>query len=596
VPIDSTPARLFATAARQPDAPAYYTKVGGSWQPTTYGAYAAEVRQAARALLALGVQPGGTVCILGFNRPEWVVFDIACMAIGGAPAGIYTTSSPPEVQYIVDHAESAVVLVENVGQWEKVNRERARLPKLRHVVTMRGTPAIDDPLVMSWDAFLARGDLVDDAEVDRRLAALKDDDLATMIYTSGTTGPPKAVMLSHQNLAWTGKSAVDLVKLTPTDTSLSYLPLSHIAEQVFSIHGPVTSGGQIYFAESMDKVPDNLREVQPTVLFAVPRIWEKFHAGVSAKLRDATGAKAKLAGWAMDVGRRYNQLRGLGQDPGGWLSFQHTLADKLIYSKVKPVLGLAKARVCVSGAAPVAKEVLEYLSGLDVVVLEVYGQSEDTGPTSFNSPGHTKLGTVGPVFPGVEVKLAADGEILVRGPNVFLGYFKDPAATAETLVDGWLLSGDLGAFDADGFLSIVGRKKEILITAGGKNIAPRNIEAALKNHPLVGEAVVIGDRRAYLTALLQVDTDALKKLAEAQHLPAEGLLENPAVRAELQKAVDAANEQFARVEHVRKFAVLPRPLGIDTGELTPTLKIKRKVIYKNFAREIEGMYEDGGAA
>lgn len=593
MPADTIPARLFETARRTPDAPAWHVKTDGAWKATSYAAYAAEVRVAARALVGLGLAPKDTVCILGFNRPEWVVFDVAAMCVGAAPAGIYTTSSPAEVQYIVDHAGSPVILLENAAQWAKVDKVRHQLPKLRHVVLMKGT-VVDDPLVLTWEQFLAKAEGVPDAEIDRRVDALALDDLATLIYTSGTTGPPKAVMLSHDNLAWTAKTATEFAKFDAADSSLSYLPLSHIAEQMFSIHAPVTVGSAVWFAESMEKVPENLKEVQPTVLFAVPRIWEKFHAGLSARLAEATGVKAKLVAWATATGRAYNAARHAGKDPGGWLTFQHQVADRLIYSKVKPLIGLGRARICISGAAPVAKEVVSFLSGLDIVVHEVYGQSEGSGPTTFNLPnGGTLLGSVGKPIPGCDVKLGEDGEIRAKGRNVFLGYYKDPAATAEALQDGWLLSGDLGAWDADGFLSIVGRKKEILITAGGKNIAPKNIEAALKNHPLVGEAVVIGDRRAYLTALLQVDPDALKRFAEANAL-GQATADHPRVRDELQKAVDACNEQFARVEHVRKWRVLPRPLAIDTGELTPTLKIKRKKVYENFSTEIEAMY--AGAA
>lgn len=589
MPADTIPARLFETARAHPAATAYRVKRDGAWHATTWTEYAGEIRTAARALISLGLEPGATVCILGFNRPEWVVFDLAAMTVGAAPAGIYTTSSPAEVQYIVDHAESAIVLLEDAAQWEKVKKVRDQLPKLRHVVMMRGS-AIDDPMVLGWDAFLARASQTPDEEVERRIAALRLEDPATLIYTSGTTGPPKAVMLSHDNLAWTARVAIDMTGFSNTDHSLSYLPLSHIAEQMFSIHAPVSVGSSIAFAESLDKVPDNLREVQPTIVFAVPRIWEKFHAGVSAKLAQATGVRARLVAWATAVGLRFNTARQLGQAPGGWLTFQHTLADRLIYSKVKPLLGLGQARICVSGAAPVGKDVLTFLAGIDVVVHEVYGQSEGSGPTTFNLPGKTKLGSVGMAVPDVRVELGPDGEVRVKGRNVFLGYYKDPAATAEALQDGWLLSGDLGAFDDEGYLSIVGRKKEILITAGGKNIAPKNIEAALKQHPLVSEAVVIGDRRAYLTALLQVDPDALKTLANQLTVAPD--VTNPAIQAELQKGVDACNELFARVEHVRKWVVLPRQLGIDTGELTPTLKLKRKVIYANFAAEIEAMYAE----
>lgn len=274
-----------------------------------------------------------------------------------------------------------------------------------------------------------------------------------------------------------------------------------------------------------------------------------------------------------------------------WLGMQYALANKLIYSKVKPALGLGNLRVAVSGAAPISREVIEFFTGLDVNILEVYGQSEGSGPTTFNLPGRTRLGTVGPAIPGCEVRLAEDGEIQARGPNIFLGYFKDPVATDETLKDGWLLSGDLGAFDADGFLSIVGRKKEIIITAGGKNVAPKNIEVTLKDNALIADAVVIGDRRAYLTALLVLDDDAVARFCATNRCtPTDAPL-----RAELQRAVDACNAVFARVEHIRKFQVLPRPFTVATGELTPSLKVKRKVVYKNFEKEIEGMYASGEA-
>jgi len=548
--------------------------------------------RAAKALLAIGYAPGDTVCILGFNRPEWTILDLACMCVGGVPAGIYTTCSPTEVQYIVHHAASRLVLVENHAQWEKIHAERERLPEVRHVVSMRGGPGIEDPLARSWDDFLAKGDGIDDQKVYERVDALEPNALATLIYTSGTTGPPKGVMLSHENLAWTARAAAELTAATAEDRSLSYLPLSHIAEQVFSIHVPVSTGASVYFAQSIEKVPEDLKEVHPTVFFAVPRIWEKFHAGISTKLAQATGAKKKIAAWAMSVGARVTACRAEGREIPKSLELQRRAADRLVFSKVKAAIGLDKARVCVSGAAPVAREVLEFLAGLDLLVQEVYGQSEDTGPTSFNAVGRTKLGSVGPAFPGVDVRIAKDDEILVRGPNVFLGYYKEPQATAETLVDGWLHSGDLGAFDRDGFLTITGRKKEILITAGGKNIAPKNIEAALKNHPLINEAVVIGDRRKFLTAIVTLDPDALPPfLASIGRSGIDAPHQLDEVRAEVQKAVDAANEELARVEQIKKFFILPRNFTVSDGELTPTLKVKRKVVHERWANEIESMYE-----
>ncbi len=590
---DTIPARLQEAGRARGSAPAYHEKVEGTWETTSWADFAAQVRQATRALCTLGFEPGHTTCILGFNRPEWVIMDVAAMTAGGAPAGIYTTCSPPEVAYIVNHSEARIVLLENEGQWKKVLEKRDELPHLRHVVMMRPSGPINDPMVMSWQQFLAKGEQTPDTMVDDRLKGLKPEDLATMIYTSGTTGPPKAVMLSHRNLTWTADVARQIVSLTENDCSVSYLPLSHIAEQMFTIHAPITARGSIWYAESMEKLKDNLVEAQPTVIFGVPRVWEKIHAGLSARLREATGAKAALVGWARGVASEVDRLRASNQQPGFFLNLQYSLASKLVFSKIKAALGLGRARVMVSGAAPIGKDVLDFFSSLDLPICEVYGQSEDSGPTSFNLPNRRKSGSVGPAIPGVEIRLAPDEEIHVKGPNVFMGYYKDAQATAETLQDGWLLSGDLGKFDSEGFLHITGRKKEIIITAGGKNIAPKNIEAALKRSPLVAEAVVIGDRRPYLIALLCLEPDALSKFAAENGISGE-LHSHPKVQAELQQVVERCNAEFARVEHVRKFAVLPRLLTEAAGELTPTQKIKRKAVNKNWDAAIEGLYTGGG--
>jgi long-chain acyl-CoA synthetase len=592
VAYDSIPRLVLEQARRHPASPAYFAKQAGVWRPTSWRQYAHEIRTAARALIGLGLPRGGKVAILGFNRPEWVILDHAAMMAGGAAAGIYTTCSPEEVQYIVHHSEALVVLVEDLGQWKKIQAQRAHLPLLKHVVTMKGCPAIADPLVLSWDAFCAKAEPVAEATLDERIDKIEQDQLATLIYTSGTTGPPKGVMLSHRNLAWTAQTMVEVGGATEADSGLSYLPLSHIAEQMISLHMPAAAGGTVYFAESIDKVPDNLKEVQPTIVFGVPRIWEKFHAGVTAKLAQATGARKQLVTWARGVSSQVAALRNRGKEPGGLLAVQYELAQRLVFSKIKPALGLGRARLCVSGAAPIARDVIEFFASLDVIVHEVYGQSEDNGPTSFNFPGDTKLGTVGKPLPGVEVRIAPDGEILVKGPNVFLGYYKEPEATREALVDGWLCSGDLGEFDAEGFLKITGRKKEILITAGGKNISPKNIEAAIKESPLVSEAVVIGDRRKFLSALITLDEAAAKTfVSERGGGGGNGALhEHPEVRSALQKQLDEVNSKLARVEQVKKFTILARSFTIETGELTPTLKIKRKVVNKNFAREIEAMY------
>lgn len=568
-----------------------FTKQRGAWRAISYRSYAAAVRDFARALLALDFGTGDTVSILGFNRPEWTYAAVGAMAAGGAAAGIYTTSSTSEIKYIAGHAESKVLVVEDAALLERVLSIADELPALLKIVTMLPCDS-RDPRVVGFDAFLANGASVDAERLDQRIASLEPGGLASLIYTSGTTGPPKAVMLSHDNLAFTASLAQELAGANASDCSLSYLPLSHIAEQMFTVHGSISMGSSVYFAESLEKVPDNLKEVQPTLFFGVPRIWEKFHAKVSGGIANAKGPKRRLVEWARRVGLRVSQLRMKGREPVGLLAIEYKAAKRLVFDKLKPAMGLGRARFCVSGAAPIAKEVLEFFASLDLVVLEVYGQSEDCGPTSCNLHGRTKLGTVGPPAAGVTVKIADDGEILVRGRNVFLGYLKDPEATREVLVDGWLHSGDLGALDEGGFLTITGRKKDILITAGGKNIAPKNIEAELKNHRLVSEAVVIGDRRKYLTALVTLDPEALEEFGRANGLGLAELHQHPRVRESIQAAVDEINKDLARVETVKRFTILARPLSIESGELTPTLKVKRKVVSEHFASEIEAMYAE----
>lgn len=588
---DTIPARLFSQAARMPGSPAYHEKVDGQYRAVSWSEYAAEVRRVGRALIAAGLEPGGRTTILGFNRPEWVVLDVATMAAGGAPAGIYTTSSPEEVEYIVGHAEAPVVLVENKVQMDKVLAVRHRLPSLKWIVTMRGAPAVDDPQVVAWDDFLAMGDAVSDADLEARMEALQPDDLATLIYTSGTTGPPKGVMLTHSNLTWTADQAPGVLALSSDDVLVSYLPLSHIAEQMFTIHIPISTGAQVYFAESIDALLENLKEVRPTIFFAVPRVWEKFQAGIAAELGHATGVKAKLAAWAQVVGRKATEVRNRGGSLSAGLAAKMMLAA-VVHKKVKAGIGLDRCRGAVSGAAPIGREVLEFFAGFDLTVLEVYGQSEGSGPTTFNRPGATKFGSVGPAYPGCEVRLAEDGEVLLRGGNVFAGYFKNPGATAETLRDGWLYSGDLGSFDGDGFLTITGRKKDIIITAGGKNIAPKDIEAAIKADLLVSEAVLIGDRRRFLTALVTLNPETAAAFAEDRGITGP-LHEAEAIREQLQATIDGINRRLAKVETVKKFAILPRELSIESGELTGTLKVKRDKVAEHFSAEIDALYSEG---
>jgi long-chain acyl-CoA synthetase len=590
------PAYLFDNATRRRDKPAYWVREATGWKPTTWGGYADEVRTVGRAMMALGLGAGSKACILGFNRPEWAITCLAIQSIGGAAAGIYTTNSPEEVVHIVHHSEARLIVVENHAQWEKVKEMRGSLPLLHWVVLMKGAEPIDDPMVLTWERFLSKAEERSVAEFDAARHAIEPGGLASLIYTSGTTGPPKGVMLSHRNLAWTARCACDLVNGRPTDWSLSYLPLSHIAEQMLSLYLPIVAGASLYFAQSIEKVPDNLKEVQPTVFFGVPRIWEKFHAGITGRLREAKGPKKHLVEWAMKVAREVNRLKGDGAKVPDLVLLQYRLADRLVYSKLKKAIGLSNVRVCSSGAAPIPKEILEFMSSLDVVIFEVYGQSEDCGPTTFNRFGKYRFGTVGPAIAGADVVIAPDGEIMVAGPNVFMGYYKEPQATAEALEGEYLHTGDLGEFDADGFLKITGRKKEILITSGGKNISPKNIESALKSHAPVGEAVIVGDRRNYLTALITLEPEAAAATLKAAGAPENAPHDHPALQQRVAAIVAEVNKHFARVEQVKKFTILPRAFTIDAGELTPTLKVKRRVIYDRYASEIEKMYEGGAAS
>lgn len=424
--------------------------------------------------------------------------------------------------------------------------------------------------------------------------SIQQTDIGTLIYTSGTTGHPKAVELTHANLSWTSAGLSAAFQVGPQDRLISYLPLAHIAEQLGSICNHALAGYQLYFARSLESLREHLPEVRPTIFFGVPRVWEKMQAAISTKLQNATGFKAHMARWAMRTGRAWHAECLNGREPGALLKLQHSLAQRLVYRKVKQALGFDQARILISGAAPIAIENLQFFTGLGLLIGEVYGQSEDCGPTAISLPGFIRLGAAGKPLPGVEVRIADDGEILVRGPNVFLGYKGRPQESAETLRDGWLHSGDLGRMDEDGFIYVTGRKKDLLITSGGKNISPGNIEAELMNLPLVEHAVVIGDSRHYLAALLTLKPDVLQDLAQRQQLhggPEQWRL-SPVVHAELQRGIDALNERQSRVAHVRKFRVLEGAFSIDNGCLTPTQKIRRNIVQRQYTDEIEALYRE----
>lgn len=587
---------LERQANERGDQTALHDKLDGTWRSTSWREYNRLTRQFARALLALGVTEGQVVTILGANRPEWVISALGAMRIGGISAGIYTSCSVEEIAYIAAHSESPLMVVETHEQLARVLEAWAETPNLQTVVLMDGADPSGDPRVLSWQEFLTRGDQTEEAEIDRRLEALQPDQVADFIYTSGTTGPPKAVMLTHENLEWTATALGNSVSLGPEDVALSYLPLSHIAEQTNSLLMALIFGYEVHFCHDGLQLAGYLKEVRPTLFFGVPRVWERFESGVKGQLGQSEGAKAKIAGWAQSVSTKVVSAQNAGAELGVGLKLQYQVADKLVLSKIHEALGLDRARILVSGAAPIPASTLEFLSSVGLPVVELYGQSEDTGPTTTNLPGANKFGTVGRPVNGVEVKIADDGEILVRGKNVFAGYYKNQASTDETLVDGWLHSGDLGSFDDDGYLSIIGRKKDIIITSGGKNIAPQNIEEALSGIDLVGTAVVVGEQQRFLIALLTLEPETAARFAEEHGLQVADLPSSPQVRTFLEEAiVSQVNPLMARVEHIRNFVVLPHEFSTETGELTPTFKVKRNVVNEMYAEQIAETYAAGQA-
>lgn len=591
--------RLQEHARDRPDDPAYGERSSAGWRTVGWRAYCDQIDSFAASLIALGVEAQEVVCILGVNRPAWAIACLGSQTARAVPVGIYQTCSAEQVAYIAAHAEARVIVIDGLEQWRKIDARRDEMPGLRAVVAMPGVDVSNtthDELLLSWDDFVAHGREVDDDTVAARRAAVTRDDLGSLIYTSGTTGRPKAVMLSHGNLVDTCRVGAVLHDLHPTDSLVSYLPLAHIAEQMLSIHMPAYIGYRIDFVDAPEDLLGALQERTPTVFFGVPRVWEKIHAGIAAKLQAASPAKRRLADWTLRVGRRRADALDRNDDPSLATGLQWALADRLVASKVRAALGLSRVRIAASGAAPLGRELVDFFAGLGVRVLEVYGLSECSGPATWNRHDLTRAGTVGPPIPEVEVRIAADGEVLLRGPNVFQGYFKDEGATAEALDDqGWLHTGDLGAIDEAGCLTIIGRKKEILITSGGKNIAPAGIEAKLKRIPLVGDALAIGDRRRFVGALLTLDEEGLgaflaERGRESELGGAVDFSRDPEVLQAIRSGVEAVNESLARVETIRDFRVLPRRLSAERGELTPTLKPKRQVIEERWAEEIESMY------
>jgi long-chain acyl-CoA synthetase len=605
--VTTVASRVRDRGRETPDQIALREKDFGIWQEVSWADYWKSAELVGHGLLALGIEPGDRVAVHSENRREWLYSDVGAIAVRATTVGLYPTNPPAEVAYLLSHSGARVLIAEDQEQVDKALEVLDQLPELEKIIYLepRGIRyRYTDPKLLSWDDFLALGAQHRESDpdaVDRRMAEATEDDVLTMVYTSGTTGPPKGAMLAVSNVEFCIKVLVEgggfaSPPPSPSDVMLSYLPLCHVAERVFTTWFSASAGIQVHFAESIETVQANLHEVQPTILFGVPRIWEKVLAGVQIRVDQATWLKRVFSRFWLRVadGIAETLVRTGGRHTLstrvryaiGWLCYYRALQDRI---------GVRKVRHATSGSAPIAPEVLRFFMGIGVPMHEVYGMTENTAIATANRPGRVKLGTVGEPHAGIELRIdEPTGEILTRHPGTFAGYWKNPEATARTIdADGWLHTGDVGEWVDGTYVKITDRMKDIIITAGGKNVAPSEIENSLKASPYIKEAIVIGDARPYLTALIGIELDTVGHWAQTRKLPYttyRDLGEKKEVRALVQSIVDEVNGRFARVEQVKKFCMLTKELDHEDGELTATQKVKRKAIATMFADQVEGMY------
>jgi len=583
-----TVADLLPRAAEQYGAKvAVRYKEGDQWVSKTFEEVREIVRPLAFGLVTLGVEKGDRVSILGNTRPEWTYFDFAALSIGATVVPIYQTNSPEECRYVLDNSDSKVVVVEDAEQLEKVRAVRDQLPQLEQIVLMTGSA--EDAI--SMEDLAAKGAGGDEATWATLYEAVTPEDICTFIYTSGTTGPPKGCIISHGNYRAMLNMVNGVSVIEDEDLAYLYLPLAHSFALLIQF-GTFDLGTTLaYWERDPLKILPNLAELKPTYFPSVPRIFEKIYTAATSAIEKEGGLKKAIFNWAIGVGEKMRAAERSGRRPGFLLQRQYAFADKQVLSKIRGLFG-GRIRLAVSGAAPINPEILRFFDAAGVLVLEGWGMTETSTAATISTPEDFKVGTIGKPFPGCEVKIAEDGEILVKGPNVFQGYHKNPEATAETIVDGWLHTGDIGEIEPDGFIKITGRKKDIIITAGGKNITPANLEAEIKQHPLVSQCVVVGDRRPYLVALVTLDPEEAVKYAQEHDLPEDPaqLAQNPDVKTAIEAHVDKINQNFARVEQVKKISILPHDLSQESGELTPTLKVKRAVVAQKHEGAIEQLY------
>jgi len=602
VVLETAPRIFRETVKKYGDRVAMRKKEYGIWHDISWNDYSRLVKQVGSALISLGLQKGDCGSIIGDNCPEWVIADLGIQCAGGVAVGIYATNAWPQVEYVIENSDSKFFFVENEEQLDKWLSFRDNAPLLKKVIVwdLEGLRHFKDPLVMTFEELLELGrqELEKNPDlIEKRMDEVQPEDTSMLIYTSGTTGPPKGAMLSHRNLTWMGRAITSDNPMHDTDEVMSFLPLCHVFEQLFSVLGHITHGFTVNFIESPDTVTDNMIEISPTVGYAVPRIWEKYYSAIVIKMSDATWFKKIVFYLALKIGKKRASLKMNFKKVPLYFEALYQFAYFSVFRKLKERLGFDRMRMAYSGAAPISPDILHFFQSIGVNLVEGYGQTEGTGVTCVSRTGRVKFGTVGPPLTGTEVKIAEDGEILVKSPSVFKGYFKNPEATAETVKDGWLHSGDVGLIDEDGFLKITDRKKDIIVTAGGKNITPQYIENKLKFSPYINDAVVIGDRRKFLVSLIMIDEDNVVKYAQdnkIQFSTYKDLTKAPEILKLIQGELDKVNETLSRVEQVKKFTILPKKLYEEDGEVTPTMKVKRKYVNEAFKDLIEGMYKGKG--
>ncbi len=596
---DTIPKLFWHQVKARGDRTAFREKDLGIWRATSWRQYGERAQAVGMGLVKFGLSHGQVVSVLAETVPEWLYVDMGTMAVGGVTNGIYPTDSAKQVDYILNDSRTRFLFVENDEQLDKALEVRERCPDLEKIFIfdMEGLADFKDPMVMPFDELLELGRAYDKENPtlwEKLVASSRAEELALLVYTSGTTGPAKGAMLSHRNVIFQLANADAFIPLEQNGEQLAFLPLCHVAERTFTTFLPLRSGAIANFAESVETVPDNIREVAPTTFFAVPRIWERFYSGIAIRMKEATWIGRAAYKWAIGLGLKVAEAELEGRKPGPFLKLGHAIADWLVLDNIKRAIGMHRVKFAGTGAAPIAPDLIKWYRALGVDMREVYGQTENCGLAT-GMPNRIKLGTVGITAPHTESRISPEGEILLKGPHIFMGYLNQPEKTAETLRDGWLHTGDVGYLDNEGYLKITDRMKDIIITAGGKNITPSEIENQLKFSPYISDAVVIGDKRKFLSCLIMIDYDNVAKHAQDSNVPFTDFVSlcrarevNDLIWAEIERV----NQNFARVETIKKFRLIEQQLGAEDEEVTPTMKLKRKFVNEKYKGMIDGMYAE----